>query len=375
MPLVSVGVPTFNRSKSLRRCVASVRTQRVQDIEIIIADNGSTDDTWRVCEELAAGDPRVRVFRHSVLLNSTQNFDFVRKQAKGTYVLLLGDDDWIDDDYLDACTAALEARPDHIAVGGRPVYYRDGKRAFEGIVLRAGAEDPAERLLQALSLVVDAGTFHAVFRRSMSAPIPIVNAYGMDYLFICEAAYCGKIDTLSDTTVHRIDNSHLKPIPGSVRDLGLPPAQGRDHYATIAALIFWYLAATGDRFAASAFWPRLSLAARAAAIVFRRWHVRDEARIPEVARSIFPDADLDACTRRIRCRLLDEALPALGDPASRLWNDDLPAMLPTLARLGFRQTSPTSAERQRLVQLHAALDDSVDAARRGCALLAVQLFY
>jgi glycosyltransferase involved in cell wall biosynthesis len=374
-PLVSVGIPTFNRSENLKRAIASVRAQSVQDFEIVIADNGSTDDTWSLCQELARSDTRIRVFRHAPTLNSTQNFDFVRLEARGAYVLLLGDDDWIDEDYLERCTTVLAAKPDHIAVGGRPTYYRGGKALFQGVLLKADDDQPSQRLLQALSQVIDAGTFHAVFRHSMSGSIPILNVLGMDYLYICEAAYCGKIETLTDTSVHRVDNSHVKPIADSVRGLGLPPEQGRDHYGTIVALFFWYIAAVAPRISGLAFWPRLTLAARAAAIVFKRWHVRDEEGLFAVAQSIFADLSLPDLMRDIRSRLLAESLAEFGDPRSPLWNELLPEILPTLARLAFRQITPVQQERDLLVRLHGFLKNGSDAARRDCALTAVRLFY
>ncbi len=374
-PLVTVGIPTFNRSESLKRTVGSVLAQSIQDFEIVIGDNGSTDGTWALCQELARSDARIRIFRHAPTLNSTQNFDFVRLKACGVYVLLLGDDDWIDQDYFERCTAVLAAKPDHIAVGGLPTYYRDGKVLFQGVVLKANADDPPQRLLQALSQVVDAGTFHAVFRRSLSGSIPILNVFGMDYLYICEAAYCGKIETLTDTSVHRVDNSHLKPIADSVRGLGLPPEQGRDHYGSILALLFWYIAGVASRFSGLAFWPRLTLAARAAAIVLRRWHVRDEDGLFVVAQSIFADRNLPDLIRDVRSRLLTESLAEFSAPWSRLWNEILPEILPTLVRLAFKQVTPTRQERDLLLRLHAALKDSSDTARRDCALTAVRLFY
>jgi glycosyltransferase involved in cell wall biosynthesis len=374
-PQASVGIPTFNRSGRLKHCVASILAQSAQDFEIVISDNGSSDDTWTVCQDFARGDTRFRVFRQEPPVNSTQNFDFVRRQARGAYVLLLGDDDWIDADYLERCIGVLIAKPDRIAVGGRPTYYRDGKALFQGVPLQADHEDPSARLLQALSLLVDAGTFHAVFRRSMSGPIPILNVFGMDYLYICEAAYCGKIETLASTAVHRIDNSHLKPIADSVQGLGLPPEQGRDHYGSILALLFWYVAAVGRRFCEMAFWPRLTLAARTAAIVFRRWQVRDEDGLAVVAQSIFADAALPDAMRSIRGRLVEESLAEIKDPQSRLWNDLLPEILPTLTRLGFSKVPPTPGERDLLLRLHGSLNDITDTARRDCALTTVRLFY
>jgi len=62
--LVSVVLPTFNRGYCLERAIRSVLGQTYPDWELIVVDDGSTDDTQAVLESFK--DPRIRVFRHSV---------------------------------------------------------------------------------------------------------------------------------------------------------------------------------------------------------------------------------------------------------------------------------------------------------------------
>ena len=58
---VSIIIPVYNAANSLVRCVHSVMEQTYNNIEIVLVDDGSTDDSNKICCELAKGDPRIKV--------------------------------------------------------------------------------------------------------------------------------------------------------------------------------------------------------------------------------------------------------------------------------------------------------------------------
>ena len=60
-PLVSVIVPAYNAAGCIARCVESIVSQSYQELEILLLNDGSTDDTLAVCRKLAAADSRIRV--------------------------------------------------------------------------------------------------------------------------------------------------------------------------------------------------------------------------------------------------------------------------------------------------------------------------
>lgn len=60
--LISVIVPIYNTGKYLVECVESIRKQTYSNIEIILVDDGSTDDSIEICDEFAEKDSRIRVF-------------------------------------------------------------------------------------------------------------------------------------------------------------------------------------------------------------------------------------------------------------------------------------------------------------------------
>jgi hypothetical protein len=90
-PLVSVVIPTFNRSDLLIFAIQSVLRQTVADLELVVSDNCSTDDTPSVVSRF--GDSRIRYVRtpqHYVLAD---NWEFARAHARGTFLMFLADDD------------------------------------------------------------------------------------------------------------------------------------------------------------------------------------------------------------------------------------------------------------------------------------------
>lgn len=91
-PILSIIVPAYNASSTIRRCIGSLVGQTERNIEILLIDDGSTDDTLSLCEELAARDARVKVFSK---LNEGQGLarNYGIKLAKGKYISFVDADD------------------------------------------------------------------------------------------------------------------------------------------------------------------------------------------------------------------------------------------------------------------------------------------
>ncbi len=110
-PLITIAIPTFNRAGSyLKQTIQSALSQTYSNIEIIVADNASTDNTETVVKRV--NDPRIRYFRHSKGVGYIGNANFCAEQARGEYLLLLHDDDKIDHDFIDACLKAVNYATD-----------------------------------------------------------------------------------------------------------------------------------------------------------------------------------------------------------------------------------------------------------------------
>ena len=73
MSIVIVGIPVHNGEKSIKKAINSVLNQTLQDFEIIISDNASTDLTKNICEEYAKNDIRIKYIRQKKNLGYVEN--------------------------------------------------------------------------------------------------------------------------------------------------------------------------------------------------------------------------------------------------------------------------------------------------------------
>ncbi len=92
--LLSIIVPVYNIEKYLPRCVHSIMAQTYRNLEILLVDDGSTDGTGKLCDELALEDERIRVF-HKENGGSSSARNLAIAQAKGEYFGFVDSDDYI----------------------------------------------------------------------------------------------------------------------------------------------------------------------------------------------------------------------------------------------------------------------------------------
>ena len=94
-PLITVIVPVYNIMEYLPRCVDSICGQTYEKLEILLVDDGSTDGTGALCDELAAKDARIRVF-HQQNGGSSSARNLGLDHASGEYIGFVDSDDYID---------------------------------------------------------------------------------------------------------------------------------------------------------------------------------------------------------------------------------------------------------------------------------------
>lgn len=92
--LVSIIVPVYNVENCLKKCVDSIISQKYNNLEIILVDDGATDKSGAICDELALTDKRIRVLhKQNGGLSSARNAGL--KIATGLFVMFIDSDDWI----------------------------------------------------------------------------------------------------------------------------------------------------------------------------------------------------------------------------------------------------------------------------------------
>jgi glycosyltransferase involved in cell wall biosynthesis len=146
-PFFSVVIPTYNRARSIGEAVRSVQAQTFTDWELIVVDDGSTDDTAQVLAPICAADPRVRyIHQQNAERSAARNTGIAA--ARGSYICFLDSDDV----HLPTHLSAIHAR---ILETGSPVamFYTGSCGVFRGQITPwpdyiTKTDDPYERVLK-----------------------------------------------------------------------------------------------------------------------------------------------------------------------------------------------------------------------------------
>lgn len=103
---VSMIVPVYNTSKYLEQCVSSLISQSDRSLEVLLIDDGSTDESGNMCDRLAERDDRIRTF-HKVNGGLISSWKYGAERSSGEYLCFVDSDDWVDSRMIEemlACT-------------------------------------------------------------------------------------------------------------------------------------------------------------------------------------------------------------------------------------------------------------------------------
>lgn len=112
--LVSIGVPVRNGAKSLALALDSLLSQDYENLEIIISDNASDDDTALICQKYEKFDKRINYFRQNSMISAFDNFQFVLKESSGDFFMWAAHDDTRESNYVSCLMKGFQATNDTI---------------------------------------------------------------------------------------------------------------------------------------------------------------------------------------------------------------------------------------------------------------------
>lgn len=104
-PLITIAIPTFNRGALLGGCIQAALSQTYDNIEVLVSDNASTDDTGAVLREF--DDKRLRILKQQTNIGMHPNWNACLAAASGEYIVFVSDDDRISPWFLERCVGAI----------------------------------------------------------------------------------------------------------------------------------------------------------------------------------------------------------------------------------------------------------------------------
>lgn len=147
--LITVIIPVYNVESFLKRCINSVVEQTYRELEIILVDDGSLDNSGKICDEMAKTDSRILVYhKPNGGLSDARNYGTER--AKGEFITFLDSDDYIAQDYVEHLVKLIVLYDADIACCASVKTYQDNEnfndKGDSAVEIMSGYE-AVERLL------------------------------------------------------------------------------------------------------------------------------------------------------------------------------------------------------------------------------------
>lgn len=118
-PLITIGIPTYNRPEGLANTLLKATSQTYKNLEIIVSDNASIDEaSYREVIESFSHDKRIKYIRQKENLGSLGNFPFLTEVATGEYFLWMSDDDDVELNYIEELYLAMESETNFSIIFG-----------------------------------------------------------------------------------------------------------------------------------------------------------------------------------------------------------------------------------------------------------------
>lgn len=120
--ILSIVIPIYNKSTYLKKCVDSIINQKYDDLEIILVDDGSSDDCPRICDEYQSNYPNIKTI-HQTNQGLSEARNKGLSQSGGQYIWFIDADDYIEANSVETIVALIKQyKPDIIAINACKVY-------------------------------------------------------------------------------------------------------------------------------------------------------------------------------------------------------------------------------------------------------------
>ncbi|MEP7165053.1 MAG: glycosyltransferase [Ferruginibacter sp.] len=195
LPLVTVGIPTYNRAAGLERTLQCIVQQTYTNLQVIVSDNCSTDDkVLPVLQKYAAADNRVKFHVQEKNISIVPNFQYLLDQASGEFFMWAADDDHWDANFIEVCVnGLLENKDAVVAIGDVKIVNLANEKKDTKLTHGFMENNLYNRLFNWIRSDGETKYFFCgLYRSSAIKNIPFQNNWGGDHMFLLEAITKGK---------------------------------------------------------------------------------------------------------------------------------------------------------------------------------------
>lgn len=200
-PKVSIGLPTYNGERYLAEAVTSLLDQDFTDLELLLADNASTDGTRGVCERFARVDRRVRYLPADRNRGAAWNFNRMVAEARAPYFKWAADDDTYAPGFVGLCVDVLDHQPDVVLAYTQAVEIDADGGTIEkrGPTNVADGDEPATRFRRVMMDEVYCYAVFGVIRAAALGTTGLIGSFAQsDRVLLAELALHGRFVELDE---------------------------------------------------------------------------------------------------------------------------------------------------------------------------------
>ncbi len=200
-PTIAIGMPIYNEAQYVGKAIESVLNQNLADFKLIICDNGSTDETAKICEEYAAKDRRIEFVKNDLNIGSSQNFAKAFTLSDSEYFVWISGHDLWHLDFLSKCVDGLQENPSVVLYCPKCTWIDDRDRELGNIGrgIETRGLDPISRFQVVLWGMGYGSPLYGVLRSSALKQITLgTKVVGLDNIILSELSLLGDIAYLDE---------------------------------------------------------------------------------------------------------------------------------------------------------------------------------
>jgi len=245
-PLISVVIPVWNGAPYLEKCLTSILTQSIKDLEIIVVDDGSTDDTWTILTRMAAADGRIRpIHQENAGASVARNTGL--DNARGEYVRFIDADDAVPEGSFERLLASAQANDSDLVLAAYTEVLA-GTRSPRCLHKKDEAVDQAE-FLRRLERLANSFYYGVLWNKLFRGDIirekkprftPGLH-WGEDFVFVMDyLAHCRRFSYVSAPVYDYIRNPRGLVMRQLWRSIAHPIASLKDRWLVYQAYVRLY---------------------------------------------------------------------------------------------------------------------------------------
>lgn len=208
--MISIIIPVYNVEKYLPQCLDSILSQTYKDFEVILVDDGSPDNSGKICDEYASKDSRVRVIhQENAGVSVSRNIGI--EKAEGEWITFIDSDDFVESDYLEHFE--LDIDDADLIVQGLEYYDSRNGKNFKKVKVKncTLSEDTFMNDVTNNNLLGSGYPVAKAFKRNLLSSDVRFNtaiSFHEDHIFVLDAMYAAKKIRLADSVAYKYRYYH-----------------------------------------------------------------------------------------------------------------------------------------------------------------------